>query len=1062
MFVELADEATLVATVQAGLIPAEVLNAPVRIVRNSDSIRLEPAGRLSPTAQRKLTAAGLVVSRGSLPAGDKLSTWAEAVRCRRRVDAGLSTDGASDGPPLGEVLFVLGPEEPVMPLCAELLRLGCPTQQIAGFADSDQRPLTMVRVTAPPYYVVLRALDETERLRAFSARTDGVWMQLGWEHPFEPARPGPNQLLLIPAVGRWLVAPDGPWSSLERHLHIVLPAENSLSLRTLDAHLKVPLRLEPSSRSNPARLWVLENNGIEQIERLLGTLPSPVVDQIHFAVLDEAPNAGSRSSTELFVLRSPELGESPPALDLDAAAFASRNDLPNLYLPVGTTLAPPLTSEQLRLRLAPDPDELVWVERKPHLVTRRVRESAFGPLSDWADYVIDQAAEPLGAWMAGALFEFEQYRVEAPAAATEPPKTARSRSREPVAPASLVAPSRPPVAQRVLQKMVTSLPKAWTGSAPQIDETAALVTEIERRLIDVPRDETTEADWREYGRALARAGRPREAGLAYARGAWSSTEPQVIYDEWAEVCPLRDELEAELQSASLTHGGEAPLDDVARLAAHVLAAQERHDKLDQLAAQRWLSMHESRLSVHVGWLIRVALAEAAGGDPLGLLRTRDNITSRIEDGLALARDVPSYVRQMGAGDATAPLDFLRERLDQIWARYGKTDRERSWNEAPEQLTRSYVGLLIRWGHARLGDRQMRDELKPNVDASDPGHDAILRLFDARIAQALEGAEPSALVPAIHAERIRQLPSFLRFKVERLWHGSQVLGGASAQDPFRRWADRTRTPPLPADMAARAGHLEALWSTDVDENRAREAIALLSGLPESEAIPMFPRTIQWMANLPESDRSEPLEAMIFLAGHLDRSELVEQTLPHLTGALDQSAMTAARVYGRIARILTRAGLSDRIRGHVGELVEQLDEQGIAQAQARLSLATALAALGDHEAAPAAIERTMPMLGASLRPDERLGLVRHLCLALSRTSAARAAQGVEALMPRLAQVTDKFSTNSHFCLSVVHFMESMVLALTGRDLTVGPKARRWLDADETELRERIHQDLKRLNS
>ena len=54
-------------------------------------------------------------------------------------------------------------------------------------------------------------------------------------------------------------------------------------------------------------------------------------------------------------------------------------------------------------------------------------------------------------------------------------------------------------------------------------------------------------------------------------------------------------------------------------------------------------------------------------------------------------------------------------------------------------------------------------------------------------------------------------------------------------------------------------------------------------------------------------------------------------------------------------------------------------------------------------------------------------------------------------------DKFSTNSHFSLSTIAFMEALVLGYARSDLALGELGRRWLDEDEYLVRRRIHRDI-----
>jgi hypothetical protein len=89
---------------------------------------------------------------------------------------------------------------------------------------------------------------------------------------------------------------------------------------------------------------------------------------------------------------------------------------------------------------------------------------------------------------------------------------------------------------------------------------------------------------------------------------------------------------------------------------------------------------------------------------------------------------------------------------------------------------------------------------------------------------------------------------------------------------------------------------------------------------------------------------------------------------------------------------------------------------------------------------------------------------------RLTLIRAISGVAAWLPvhaRIAElrhlaraldtITDSFSTNSHFCLSLLHFIESLVTGLVPPDRGRDGPAAHFLDEDEHLVRRRIHRDL-----
>src|SRR6185436_5563096 len=102
----------------------------------------------------------------------------------------------------------------LLPLCGELLRLGCDRQEIR-MLDEGRRAL--VRVREPPFFVVARAAEPQEKLTVFSLAADNVWLQLGWHHPLTAAIEPPAQAqLLISEDGRFEAIADAPFTPLDQ------------------------------------------------------------------------------------------------------------------------------------------------------------------------------------------------------------------------------------------------------------------------------------------------------------------------------------------------------------------------------------------------------------------------------------------------------------------------------------------------------------------------------------------------------------------------------------------------------------------------------------------------------------------------------------------------------------------------------------------------------------------------------------------------------------------------------------------------------------------------------
>jgi hypothetical protein len=126
-------------------------------------------------------------------------------------------------------------------------------------------------------------------------------------------------------------------------------------------------------------------------------------------------------------------------------------------------------------------------------------------------------------------------------------------------------------------------------------------------------------------------------------------------------------------------------------------------------------------------------------------------------------------------------------------------------------------------------------------------------------------------------------------------------------------------------------------------------------------------------------------------------------------------------------------------------------------ARLHCAASLAYLGHFDEARPAYEEALEFLAGDVPISARLELTRAFARAVSQTPLEYALASLDRLAEKLSVITDSFNTNSHVCLSVVAFMESLVLGHASEDLTIGEVGRQWLDDDEYLIRRRVHRDM-----
>src|SRR5262249_29853638 len=85
---------------------------------------------------------------------------------------------------------------------------------------------------------------------------------------------------------------------------------------------------------------------------------------------------------------------------------------------------------------------------------------------------------------------------------------------------------------------------------------------------------------------------------------------------------------------------------------------------------------------------------------------------------------------------------------------------------------------------------------------------------------------------------------------------------------------------------------------------------------------------------------------------------------------------------------------------------------------------------------------------------------LAAAVGEAPVETAQKRLEEIFRQLKGIKDTYTTSSHFSVSQLDVVESVVLAVVGDNFTQGTQARRWLDDDEFLVRRRIHRDLRTL--
>lgn len=1059
---------------RTGLVPAAVHKASARVgVTGEGELEVEPSVTVPAPARRLLETAGVRVRDASTKL-QTVSCWAEALPPRRV--------GEPEGP-LGTVLLSIGSEKALLEVCGELLRLGCDRQELR-MVDGPARAL--LRVVEPPWYVLSRALDHLDGLRAFVPSPpgqDAVWTELGFVHPLDGALDAPDAgLVLVTGEGGWWRLPDGEWTDVDQ---LVVPAGLPVAERLMavpDApRVQVTLQLARSARTEAPSLFVLKD-GRARVEALVRSTPEAQLDNVLFVV------AG-----ELVILRA-RPGREANTGALPGDPYARVAEMPNLFAPAGLTVEPPLRRDRLRTWLAPDPDVVTWLSPTDQGFRREsVLDAAFRPLSDWVEYVMDGDAETLETWVRSATFDFEPFvALEdtrlAPSAEredAEPEEVKRGRSRRRTPERAPTVSVRESAESGVRQAATPSL----TIEAPRSpSEAEALLVQEESAFLeldaaaDSPQRRTA---WVRLAEMYSRLQRQRDGGMAWAHALWeaSGDEEARFARRWADTSGVRfDGLLAQTTpNVEQTRGAVA----------HLLAsALEANSTVASRAAEwaNFLDRFGDDLDVRSFWLGRVALSRLAGGDKLGLARARDRVLARLQGGLSLDRDVPRLLRVMGQGTAAGAGSERAQRvaaqLEALLKAFDETPRKRSAVEAPTKLTRAYVHLVFAWGFARLAQaeraRGLRDGALADLDKNDPVHQYATRAFTARIEQALEGVAPDTPLPPEVNGLLTGLDATNRYKVDRLRHFSQVLESQERVDAFGSFY-RTLSPSARGEeLAALRGlrepaellkAIEARMAVASDPNLdIEERVRLIDGLldflpqlPESQALPLLQRFLAMADGMVAKHRAVVLEDGLKIAGHFGRTALVKQLVLQIGNAIKELGAEGVSEVGQMlvagVRSLRRVGL----REEAGELLSRastvLKGEDTKTLEARLGLASGFAYLGAFPQAQPIVDEVLARLGreSGLNISDRMKLTRAAARAMSHASTDVALAGLLRLAGQLPFTTDSFNTNSHFSLSMVDLADALVLGHVGDDLTLNETTRRFLDEDEYLVRRRVHRDV-----
>lgn len=986
MILQFPDLQTLQLALTSGTISTETAISPAKVAWAVDgSIWVDAEMKLSAASKNQLRSWGVTGRRSAAKAGSKLQDvrcWPQMIPVTREAKIQQTGDKTP-------VLFELPDESQLPDVVNEILRQGNDRQSfrtVVGDGDAGSRVL--LRVLGPPYYSLLRALerrdDAADGIKAFVERSARVWIQVGYCHPLAVSiKPAAGQHLLIEPSG-WRTLKEEPFRDVYEVLDFQLPSETHELKNTDDElQLAVPVGLVRGGSDDVAELFVLKKNAIEQLEQFVRSSSDEVIERLSF-VVSQGGGQGSEDTTVVIRIRPGRT--KPPVLVFDGVAYRRYLNISNLFVPIGLRVHPPLRRDAVKHMLAADDGLIVWVEPDvpedvPQVSTSTpfapcfVNDSAFRPLAQWVDYIIDRDANAMTAWKAAHQFDFEGFVCRDDQARTSTSKKSKKTAEKKSTTRKLSGKKSAGEASSSKETDSDSdgepeddlksfkPPRKFKKTQ---DPTDAQYAEMQKQLkvleseflaADVALDDPSrEPMWTQMAEANRAVSQFVDAGICHqheiweqqipnveALRAWFETEVDAARHTKTKLLPSSEGIVADSNLAKLLKTVAPSTNQVAQLASFVAWGCQNPTAADvirskQVAIQNFLEKHEGFLSVRTCWLAWSALANLSG-DVLTLARVRDRMLNRLyQQGLTADRDLPSFLRMSGSqsgdrfravrGKVTELHDHVRE-----WCRSNLVDAS--------PLTLDYVDLIFSYAFARLGESSLSrktllaagERLKRN---SDDVHEWLHDAFEYRIKQSVGGQQASGPFPDALLERLDAIPKLARYKVDRLRQHSTILEPHEQLDPYRAWRrknlnDLQNELSELFDVFSRSellDRLKALFKRKLDpDNKARlitTALELSTRLGEKFAIKMLGYVVSADGKLSDTLlRASLLEKGLHISAHYDQAEFAHACLERMHKLIDGQGKADVATLEALESLLSRSFSGLRKLGMREEIATLLD-------------------------------------------------------------------------------------------------------------------------------------------
>jgi hypothetical protein len=466
-------------------------------------------------------------------------------------------------------------------------------------------------------------------------------------------------------------------------------------------------------------------------------------------------------------------------------------------------------------------------------------------------------------------------------------------------------------------------------------------------------------------------------------------------------------------------------------------------------------------------------------------------------------DLPGFLRVSGQRSS----DRYRLVRDHVLRMHALAREWLKTGLSPGVLTSEFADLIFAFGLARLGEATGALKLLHESLATLRGRDVVStwlsHAFEYRIRQALDGKAGQGSLPGELHETLERLDQIPRYKVDRLREHSRILEPHEKIEPYRHWQGRYAEEldrELDSlfdlrDRAELAGRLARLIEggrsgdkAAVGEARILEtALELSPRLGEAFARGLLPRVARAIDKLDDLRlQATVLEKGLSIAAHFGQDVYIQGFVAHFHKLLDTRKGAAAiqeleSLLGQSFRGLRKLGMREeigRLLDRMAALVLDLKPADAAkplvlQGERRgpkagewsrtlkllLHVASGWFYFGqDSRAKPILDEARAVLFEGELTSREQTELACGYVRTLGQGPAELALARLEELFLNLGRVHDSYTTNSHYSLSRLDFLEAVVFSLVSDDFTLDQAGRRWLDDDEFLVRRRIHRDVR----